>query len=237
MDHIGKTKGGMENCRVLRKALDILTLLTGAGEGMRLFEIVELLNLPRPTVIRLVKALADYGLIEKSGRCYRLTAAFFDWSSRDRYAALRRRYRGVLETVSKATGELVLLGVQSGNAIVHIDVIECDHAVRVAPAPTTRHNLQSSALGKLALSRSPHLRSAVRSSRILAELAEVDRTGVAWNREESNAGVIALAMWGMTTGATDAMIAVAWPAFRFNAAKGRRACEAVRTALAQNTVN
>jgi len=35
------------------------------------------------------------------------------------------------------TGELVLLGLHEGNGIVHIDYIESDHMVRVAPAPAT----------------------------------------------------------------------------------------------------
>mgnify|MGYP000473874940 CR=1 FL=1 len=49
------------------------------------------------------------------------------------------------------TGELVLLGLHEGNGIVHIDYIESDHMVRVAPAPGTRHNFKVNALGKLAL--------------------------------------------------------------------------------------
>lgn len=214
----------------LRKALDLLTLLTGHQDGMRLYELVEYLNQPRPSVVRLLHELEAYGLVEKAGRFYRLSARFHEWCSRDRHAALRARYRPVMEAVAEATGEMVLLGIQEGNAIIHIDVIESDSRVRVAPAPRTRHNLQTSALGKLALSRTPHLRRKVHSTRIRAELAEIDAGGPAWNRGESNAEVIAMADWGFSASPTEAMIAVAWPAYRFTEAKGKAARRAIRAA-------
>lgn len=225
-----KTRTGRTPQSSLRKALDLLTLLTGHAGGMRLYEIVEYLNQPRPSVVRILQELEAYGLVEKAGRLYRLSARFHEWCARDRYGALRTRYRPILEAVAGATGEMVLLGVQEGNAIIHIDVIEADSPVRVAPAPQTRHNLQTSALGKLALSRSPHLRRKVQSARLRAELAEIDAGGPAWNRGESNAEVIAMADWGFSASPTEAMIAVAWPAYRFTEAKGKAARRAIRTA-------
>lgn len=188
-----------------------------------MYEVVEYLNLPRPTVVRLLQGLGEYGLVEKHGRLYRLSARFSEWACPDRHGLLRKRHRPLLEAVAAGTGELVLLGVQEGNAIVHIDFIESDHAVRVAPAPATRHNLQSSALGKLALSRAPHLRKAVTSVRIKKELNEIDAEGIAWNREESNKGVIAMATWITTSSPTAPMIAVAWPAYRFSESIARKA--------------
>lgn len=212
----------------LVKALDTLTLLTCHPAGLRLYEIVEYMHLPRPSVVRILQQLVRYGLVIQQGRQYSLSERFHEWSHPERHALLRRRYRPLLEAVSRATGELVLLGLQQGNAIVHIDVIESDQVVRVAPAPTTRHNLQTSALGKLALSRTPHLRRRVTSPRLRRELAEIDRTGIAWNREESNKGVIAVATWGFDRGAAEPMIAVAWPAFRFAESSAAKALRAIR---------
>lgn len=214
----------------LHKALDLLTLLTGHRDGMRLYELVEYLNQPRPSVVRILHSLEAYGLVEKEGRSYLLSARFHEWCARDRYAALRARYRPVLEAVAKASGEMVLLGVQEGNAIIHIDVIESDSPVRVAPAPQTRHNLQTSALGKLALSRTPHLRRKIRNARLRSELSEIDLGRPAWNRGETNTEVIAMADWGFSASPTEAMIAVAWPAYRFTEAKGKAALRAIRSA-------
>lgn len=212
----------------LFKALDLLTLLTAHPEGCRLKEICIHSGLPRPTVIRTLQGLAAYGLLEKCDAGYRLTREFYEWSSRDRHGLLRKRYRPVLESVARATGELVLLGLQEGNAIVHIDFIESDQAVRVAPAPMTRHELATSALGKLALSRTPRLRNAISDGSLQAELAEIDGGGPGWNREESNAGVIAVADWGLSKSPAEPMIAVAWPVGRFTAAKGQAAIQAIR---------
>lgn len=212
----------------LFKSLDVITLLTGHPSGLRMYEVVEYLNLPRPTVVRLLQGLGEYGLVEKQGRHYRLSGRFSEWACPDRHGLLRKRYRPLLEAVAAGTGELVLLGVQEGNAIIHIDFIESDQAVRVAPAPVTRHNLQSNALGKLALSRTLHLRKRVTSARIKKELNEIDSEGIAWNREESNKGVIAMATWITTSAATAPMIAVAWPAYRFSESAGRKALRLIR---------
>jgi DNA-binding IclR family transcriptional regulator len=214
----------------LHKALDLLSLMTGHPDGMRLYELVEYLNQPRPSVVRTLHALDAYGLVEKAGRSYRLSGRFHEWCARDRYAALRVRYRPVIEAVARSTGEMVLLGVQEGNAIIHIDVIEADSPVRVAPAPQTRHNLQTSALGKLALSRTPHLRRKVKHARLREELAQIDAGAPAWNRGETNAEVIAMADWGFSTSPTEALIAVAWPAYRFTEAQAKAARRAIRGA-------
>ncbi len=107
----------------------------------------------------------------------------------------------------------------------------------MAPVPLTRHNLQSSALGKMALSRTPHLRRRITSSKIRSELREIDATGVAWNREESGKGVIALTTWGAGKSPEEPLLAVAWPAFRFTEAKAQKALEAIRNALTEKGMN
>lgn len=132
---------------------------------------------------------------------------------------------------------LVLLGIQEGNAMIHIDLIESDAVVRVAPAPLTRYNLQSSALGKLALAQTPHLRRNVQCSRIRKELADIDAGGVAWNRDESNCGVIAMADWGVCPAATEPMVTVAWPVFRFSELQGNRVRQAIRAACRKGAVH
>jgi len=121
----------------------------------------------------------------------------------------------------------VLLGLHEGNGIVHIDYIEGDHRIRIAPAPATRHTLRHNALGKLALSRRPDLAARIRDPRFQAELVEIRRTGVAWNREETVQGMIALACPGFTNSPTDAMLAIAWPVFRFSERKAREALRAI----------
>lgn len=207
----------MDRATSLVKALDILTLLGGRRDGHTIPELALAMNAPRSTVVRILNTLIEYGLVQKAdGRCV-ATPQFFQWATPDRNAEFKRTYRPVLERVARDTGELVLLGVLSGKGIIHIDFVESDHAVRVAPAPHTHHNIRTNALGKLALSRRPDLAEEwTHRDRVFArELSEIRRTGIAWNRGESVRGMVAMAVPGLSNHPTEPMIAVAWPAFRF----------------------
>lgn len=216
----------------LIKGLDVLSLISAQERGLTVPELAQALDAPRSNIIRLLNSLQLYGLIHQTGRQWKSTAMFHSWVSRDRYHQMKSRYRPVLEKVARETGELVLLGMHEGNGIVHIDYIESDHAIRVAPAPQTRHNLRVNALGKLALSRRPDLEQSIEDPVLLKELQEVRDTGVAWNREESVQGMIALAHPGFHNIPAEPMIAVAWPIFRFSEKKANDAILAIRTALA-----
>jgi len=208
----------------------VLTVVAGQSEGIQLPELVRAMHQPRSNVVRIVNTLALYGLIEKDRGSLGLTAAFHDWAQRGRYSVLRAKYRPVLEAVAARTGELVLLGLHEGNGIVHIDYIDSDHAVRVAPAPVTRHNLRVNAMGKLALSRRPDLAAKIADAALQSELKTIRKTGVAWNREGSVKGMIALSCPGFTNLPTEPMLAVAWPAYRFSETKGKQCIRAIRHA-------
>lgn len=220
----------MRTITSLVKGLDILTVLGANPEGLTIPALVEAMNLSRSTVIRVLDTLLAYGLVERSGRKVRCSASFVHWARNDRHVADRRRYRAVLQGMAREIGELVLVGVLEGSSVVHLDYIEADHAVRVAPAPHTRHNLRVNALGKLALSRRPDLAQRWERSdpAFTRQLQTVRETGVAWNREESTPGVIAVATDGFSNAATEPMLAVAWPTFRFSEAKAREAIKVIR---------
>ncbi len=215
----------------LIKALDVLTLLSAKSKGMNMTELAEAMNLPRSTLMRTLNTLTLYGLVEKKGRNYCCGVVFDQWAQRDRQYHWINRYRKVLEHVALSINELVLLGLHEGNGIVHIDYIESDQMLRVAPAPDTRHILKINALGKLALSRRPDLVEAIKDPKLLEELKEIERTGVAWNREESVPGMIALATHGFSKSPTEPMIAVAWPAHRFTEEGAARALNSIKEAL------
>ncbi len=209
-----------------------MTVLLGRTGGLMLPDLAQALNQPRTNVVRLLRTLELYGFVVQAERRWSATTTFHDWAAPGgtHYAA-RQRYRGVLRTVAAQTGELVLLGLHEGNGIVHIDYIECDHRVRIAPAPATRHTLRHNALGKLALSRRPDLALKIRDRRFQAELAEIRASGIAWNREETSQGMIALAHHGFTNQPTEPMLAVAWPSFRFSERKALDAAQAIQDAL------
>jgi DNA-binding IclR family transcriptional regulator len=216
----------------LVRALDVLTLLAGSEDGLSTAEVVDALNEPRSNVVRIVNTLIQHGLIARGGgRRLRPTQAFYDLCSRDRYGVLRRRYRPVLASLAQEVNELVLLGLQEGNAIIHIDYIESDHRIRVAPSPVTRHDLRRNAIGKVALARRPDLMAEIDDPNVHAEIARVRRTGIGWNREETTEGVIVMACPGFTNVPTEPIIAVAWPVNRFSEEAASAAHRAIQAAL------
>ncbi len=190
---------------------------------MSMPELVEAMNMPRSTITRVLNTLMMYGLVEKQDRNYCCGRLFDDWAQRDRHLILKRRYRPLLEELSRRTGELSLLGLHEGNGVVHIDYVESDQRIRVAPAPGTRHPLQVTAMGKLALARRPDLAKQFESPALQEELEEIRRTGVAWNREESVSGMVAMATYGFSDGITEPMLVVSWPVYRFTVEKAQEA--------------
>ena len=220
-----------ERSSSLIRGLDILTVIAGRPDGVAIPEIVEALGAPRSNVVRIVNTLIEYGLVSRAERRIRPTQALFDLCRPDRHDGLRRRYRPVLEHLSKKLNELVLLGLQEGDAIVHIDYIESDQRVRVAPSPVTRHDLHHNAIGKIALARRPDLLSQIDDPALLEELARVRRTGIAWNREETTEGVIVIACPGFTNMPTEPIIAIAWPINRFSDEKATSTAALVRETL------
>jgi DNA-binding IclR family transcriptional regulator len=110
---------------------------------------------------------------------------------------------------------------------------ESDHRVRVASAPATRHNIRHNALGKLFLSQRPDLAAGwVDCDPDFAdELKTIRETGIAWNRGETVAGMVALACHGFDRAATEPKLAVAWPEARFSTAKAERAVRALQKIL------
>lgn len=210
----------------------MLTLIAGRPQGATIVELTAALAQPRSNVVRIVNTLVQQGLAERSGRLLRPTDALHDLCAKDRYGQLRNKYKPLLRTLSEGLNELVLLGVQEGNAIIHIDYIESDHRIRVAPSPITRHDLRHNAIGKLALSRRPDMIAGYAAdSLFLEELAQVQRQRIAWNREETTEGVIVMACPGYSNATTEPILAIAWPTSRFNEDKAAKALKFVRSSI------
>jgi hypothetical protein len=64
-----------------------------------------------------------------------------------------------------------------------------------------------------------------------ANAADIRREGVAWNRGETVASMVAMATHGFTRAQTDAKIAVAWPKERFDATKAKKVLQFIQEAI------
>lgn len=196
--------------------------------GVPMAELTQALPLPRTTILRILQSFEVYGLVEHAGHEYRVTARFHAWTSPDPFAALRQRMRPRLERLARECQELVVLGVGEGNRLRHLDYVEWEHQVIVRPGLARRYPLQRSAMGKLLLSHRPDLCARLAADkRLMREIEEARATGHAWNREETEPGIIAVAAWAEPASPLSPMISVSWPTFRFSERKAAQALRAI----------
>jgi DNA-binding IclR family transcriptional regulator len=215
----------------LIKGLDILGLIARHPDGLTIREMGELLPMPRTSILRVLVTLEHYGLLERDERLFRPSSQFRSWSSSDPDLLLREKHHAALEIVSAATGELAILGVLDGGKLRHVDYVEGKQVIRIDPRLAAAHALETAAMGKLFLSQRPDLAARIRETRLRSEIAEAGRTGVAWNREESASGVIAVAAWTGKPSPATPVVSVSWPVFRFTETKAAEAVKVIRRAF------
>lgn len=212
----------------LFKALDVLSAVALNPRGVTMAELRDALPLPRTSIIRILKSLEVYGLVERDGRVARVTDRFHAWTSPDPFAALRQRMRPRLERIAGEMRELVVLGVGEGNRLRHVDYVEWEHQIVVRPDLAQRYPLHRSAMGKLLLSQRPDLCARLSdNTQLMREIDTARKTGYAWNREETAAGIIAIAAWAEPPSPLSPMISVSWPIFRFTEQKAAQALRAI----------
>jgi DNA-binding IclR family transcriptional regulator len=121
----------MEQCSIIMRivksqlshALGALEALADAGRGARLTDVAAMLEAPKSSVQRLLHQLAEEGWVEQDGATGRYRLTF-------RVAALGQRHLqavgiadatgAILDSVARATRELVRLTVVDGNHLVWI---------------------------------------------------------------------------------------------------------------------
>ncbi|MDP7061447.1 MAG: helix-turn-helix domain-containing protein [Planctomycetota bacterium] len=221
----------------LVKALDLITSLVAHPKGLSYLQLSEQGKMPRTTVRRIVQTLVGYGLVVHEKGVVRLTEHFHSWAAPDWNSLMKRRYRPVLERIAEEVNELVLVGAMSGDSVEHIDFIEADHLVQVAPALTWRLDAKQTAMGKLCISRRRELMAAITDSDLRSELERIKRTGVSWNRGVSDPGAVSVALPGLSNKPTEPVIAVAWPIQRFTEEAAEKAIAAIQRAVAAELEN
>lgn len=162
---------------------------------------------PRPTVYRILAALAEQGMLMESGGAYRLgprllQLASRSWSQFDLRAALAPE----LQALRDATGETVHLAVPAGAEMVYIDKLESPGPVRMVSRVGAGVALHSSAVGKAYLAalgeaererlldglpleaRMPSTLASLPALRVA--LAETAARGYAVDDEENEPGIV-----------------------------------------------
>lgn len=149
--------GAIQGAQSFSRSISVLQLIADAGEPVSRAELLDLCDLTRPTLYRIIASLEAEGLIEQAaGNRYRPGARLINLS---RHALAQNDVRRVAEPflmrLRDQTGETVHLAVRSGRAMTYIDKMESREAVRMASTIGTRVAFHSTSVGRAFLSAMP----------------------------------------------------------------------------------
>jgi IclR family acetate operon transcriptional repressor len=229
---------------VIGRAMTVLTCYGPADQGLSLTELTRRSGLAKPTVYRLLVELASWRLVERSGREWRLGMKLFELGQMvPRQRELRAAARPFLDDLHQATGNTINLAILDGAQIVYIDRL----ARTGSPEPPSRAGgpglLHCTGIGKALLAYSPDSListiiakgferrtpyTIVAPGILLQQLADIRRSNIAYDREESTLGVTCVASSVLDNrGLAVAAISVSGSTTHL---KGRRVETAVQTA-------
>lgn len=227
-----------EGIQVLRRAAAALDEIAAEPGRLRLVDLGERLGLAKSTTRRLLVGLVEVGLVsvDANGRFSlgeRLLG--FGGATGAQVAAI---FRPTIERVARATdGETVDLSILRGQRMLFVDQIESSHRLRAVSAIGVRFPLHDTANGKAALAAFEDTDVEAALSRLgtgvadalRREIAEIRRTGIAFDRDEHTPGISAAAIARRSLGDNVIAISVPTPTERF-AEKEEQIIAALRAA-------
>jgi DNA-binding IclR family transcriptional regulator len=223
-----RAAGGIQ---VIARAAEILRLLQSAPGGLSQAEISERIGLARSTVHRILGALEREGFVASSGprARYRLGPEIPGLAEAARHA-LVVDIRPYLEQLSRELHETVDLSVLERDHVTFVDQVVAPRRLRAVSAVGASFPAYSSANGKALLAElddavltrilPEHLepltsRTVTSRTTLLEGLAEIRRTGIAFDHEEHTEGISAVGAVLHGTWGT-AALSVPMPTQRFD---------------------
>ena len=249
---------GRSQVRVLHKTLDILETLKEAGSSIGLADVCRSVDIPKPTVYRILNTLETRGYVDRRpDGTYRMSEKLF---ALQREQSLEHRLRIVAQPIMESLGgrcrETINLGLLDGGEVVVVATVESPQSIRMTSKVGNRRHLHTTALGKVLLSdlddkevrRLIQLRGLPRCtpktittrSALMDELKLIRRQGFAVDNQENESDGRCLARPVLAPhGATIAALSISGPAFRMEQQRIRafqsalkQSCSAISNALA-----
>lgn len=234
------------------RAFAALECVAAAPGPMSLDELTSALQLPKPTVFRILALLKDSALLRRDSGSKRyaigprLAAFAIDLWRND---SLRTGWHRALEDVVAETGESCNLTLLEGNQVLYLDRVETTHPLRLHLESGTRVPLHCTASGKLFLCNLPEAdarrllgeepyerftdHTLTDFASLRAELKRVKRTGIGTHDCELFDDSVAIAVPIVVAGAgVFAAVAVHAPASRASIKSSMRFVDALRRAAA-----
>jgi DNA-binding IclR family transcriptional regulator len=201
----------------VKKAFQILELISDSGRGMRLSALSKELAISKSTVHGITSALEELGAISRDPLTKRFTLGLTLFElGRGAYSRidLKDTARPILEDLMERAQESVFLGVKNGEHLTILDIVESSRDLKITASIGMRIPLFAGAAGKIFLSSMPEAQAIeiIRSKgiykftentitdpkRYLQEIRMVREKGYATDDEEYISGVRAVAspVWG-----------------------------------------
>ncbi|TDD61667.1 IclR family transcriptional regulator [Kribbella antibiotica] len=237
---------------LLGKVMLVLHAFGADDEQVGFAELQQRTDLPKATLHRLLGDLADARLIDRDPGGYRLGGHLFELGMR---ASVERKLIEVatpfLEDLYERTHETVHLGIRDGHEVVYVAKL-AGHQQAASPSRLGgRLPLHATAIGKVLLAHAPPevqneilsgklerraARTLVTPGALTRQLVQVVETGVAYEFEESQVGLVCVAGPIRSHGSrVVAAVSVAGPVTRFHpqthAASVRAAAAGISEAL------
>jgi IclR family transcriptional regulator, KDG regulon repressor len=194
------------------RAIDLLHAMARAGKPLTLSELSTLTATSRSTAFNTLATLQAHGFVEKNARfkTYRLGLALFELGNA--YLAQVSLAPSFLECAGDLVAqcsESVKLAMRDGREVVYLATQEGPHAIYSVAQPGARLPAHATAVGKVLLAQLSEADLAMlyagydfpaRTPRTLRSLPDlltaldpVRRTGMAYDHEESTAGLFCIA--------------------------------------------
>jgi DNA-binding IclR family transcriptional regulator len=229
---------------VLARAFALLTCFTANDTDLSLAKLASRTGIPKATVHRLVGQLAQCGAVERTPAGVRLGMRLFELGQlAPRHRDLREAALPHMEDLARATAHTVHLAVLDGTEVVYLEKLTGRHGPPLPSRVGGRMAAHCTGVGKALLAFSPAaaVNEVVASELVRRtphtitlpavlrrELADIRRSGLAFDREESTPGVVCVAcpVFGPTGAVVAAVSITGWS----NRLDTGRVASAVRTA-------
>ncbi|WP_415853703.1 IclR family transcriptional regulator [Sinomonas sp. G460-2] len=187
--------------RTVSRAMGILeAVVANEPQGLRLGDLAEQVKAPKSSIHGLAKGLVATGYLrEHQGRYYEGPGIALLAPGRMRLPANAHR---ILERLSLEADETAILAARVGESVINVDVVESSQVIRATPVLNQRRPLWPTSYGKIFLAFMDEAKSDAyvrrnfpdpeRQEAVMAELAEIRKTGIAFNRAESMPGLLGL---------------------------------------------
>ncbi len=211
-------------------AFRLIAHLAGSELPQGVSDLARALDLPRPTIYRLLATLIEHQVVVRDDKNYRLGLRLLELGGRALSAAsLQATSLPFLQELVELTGETAHFGVLDGDQAGYVAKVESGHAIRMSSHVGWRGPLHATGIGKALLAASgPDLlariaatpllrytdRTIVEAATLKADILKARKRGYAVDNEELIDGLVCVAAPVRAGGRLVGAISVSGPKLR-----------------------